>query len=348
MPRGNQFIRQWSVLKAIESRRSGGLSIEELCEELKANRRTVYRDLDVLRAAGFAIDKETRPDGRVYYFIPQGARTPPIPFTATELLALYFSQGLLRPLEGTPFKQGIASALAKIERTLPVHALDFVGASSQSLVLKSTAFKNYAAHARKMEDLLEASRERRVVELAYRALHADEVAVHRFHPYCSTLHDGSFYWIGHSELRGAMRTFLLDRVQRVRILDDRFEVPPDFDPEALLEESFGIIHEGRTERVRIAFAPAAARLVRERTWHPTQKLEPRPDGSLILTMETAGLDEIFRWVLSFGPEAKVLDPAPLARRVKRAHAEAARGYGRPLHETPSRGSKAPAKDQAVP
>jgi predicted DNA-binding transcriptional regulator YafY len=326
MARGNQFIRQWSLLKALESRRSGGLGIDELCKELEANRRTVYRDIDDLRAAGFAVDKETREDGHVHYFIPQGARTPPVPFTATELLALYFSQGLLKPLEGTPFKQGIASALAKIERTLPVHALDFVGAANQSLVLKSTAFKNYAAHARKMEELFRASRERRKVDLAYLALHSDEVTVHRFHPYCSTLHNGSFYWIGRSELRDAMRTFLLDRIQRVKVLDETFALPDDFDPEAFLEESFGITHEGRTETVRIEFARVAARPVQERTWHPSQKIEKRGDGSVVLTMETAGLEEIFRWVLSFGPEAKVLAPAALAERVRKAHAEAAKRY----------------------
>jgi proteasome accessory factor B len=326
MARGNQFIRQWALLKALESRRSGGLTIEELCAELEANRRTVYRDIDVLRAAGFAVDKETHEDGHVYYFIPQGARTPPVPFTATELLALYFSQGLLKPLEGTPFKQGIASALAKIERTLPVHALDFVGAANQALVLKPTALKNYAAHARKMEELLTASRERRKVDVAYMALNSDEVKVHRFHPYCSTLHDGSFYWIGRSELRDAMRTFLLDRIQRVKVLDEKFKLPEDFDPEAFLEESFGITHEGKTETVRIEFSRAAARPIQERTWHPSQKIEKRADGSVVLTMESAGLEEIVRWVLSYGAEAKVLAPAALAERVRKAHAEAAKRY----------------------
>ncbi len=327
MARGNQFIRQWSLLKALESRRSGGLTIEELCRELEANRRTVYRDIDVLRAAGFAVDKETHEDGHVYYFIPQGARTPPVPFTTAELLALYFSQGLLKPLDGTPFKQGIASALAKIERTLPVHALDLVGAANQALVVKPTALKNYAAHARKMEDLFGASRERRKVEVAYLALHSDEVTVHRFHPYCSTLHNGSFYWIGRSELRDAMRTFLLDRIQRVKVLEERFEVPDDFDAEAFLEESFGITHEGKTETVKIEFAAAAARPIQERTWHPTQRIEKRPGGAIVLTMETAGLEEIFRWVMSFGSEAKVLAPASLADRVRKAHLDASRRYG---------------------
>lgn len=324
--RGGQFVRQWSLLKALEARRTGGMTIEDLCGTLEANRRTVYRDLDVLRAAGFAVDKETREDGRVYYLIPQGARTPTIPFTATELLALYFSQGLLKPLEGTPFKQGIASALEKIERTLPVHALDFVGASNQALVLKATAFKDYAAHARKMDDLLRASRERRKVELSYHALHSGEVSIHRFHPYCSTLHNSSFYWIGHSELRGAMRTLLLDRIRHVKVLEEAFHVPETFDPETFLEESFGITHEGRTEEVRIAFAAGAARPVQERTWHPSQRIEKRPDGSIVLTMNTAGLEEVYRWVLSYGAEAKVLAPLALADRVKRAHEDAARRY----------------------
>jgi proteasome accessory factor B len=297
-----------------------------MCREHEANRRTVYRDIDVLRAAGFAVDKETRDDGHVRYLIPPGARTPPVPFTTAELLALYFSQGLLKPLDGTPFKAGIASALAKIERTLPVHALDFVGASNQALVVKPGALKNYAAHARAIEDLLTASRERRKVELTYHALHAGEAAVHRFHPYCSALHNGSFYWIGYSELRKGMRTLLLDRIRRVKPLDERFEVPESFDPEAFLEESFGITHEGHTEEVRIEFAPTAARPVRERTWHPTQKIRELKDGSIELAMDTAGLEEVYRWVLSFGPEARVLAPPALADRVRKAHADAARRY----------------------
>lgn len=326
--RGNQFIRQWSLLKALEARRSGGMTIEDLCTELEANRRTVYRDIDVLRAAGFAVDKEKRDDGRVFYYIPQGARSPAVPFTATELLALYFSQGLLRVLDGTPFKAGIDSALEKIERTLPVHALDFVGAANQGLVLKSTAFKDYAAHARTMEELMRATRERRKVELTYHALHSGEPSIHRFHPYCSTLHNGSFYWIGFSELRGAMRTLLLDRVRKVRRLDEPFAVPEGFDPEAFLEESFGITHEGRTEEVRIEFRPEAARPVKERTWHPTQRLTERPDGSIELVMNTAGLEEVYRWVMSFGPDAKVLAPPALAERVRKAHAAAVTQYGR--------------------
>ncbi len=40
------------------------------------------------------------------------------------------------------------------------------------------------------------------------------------------------------------------------------------------------------------------------------------DGSLELTFRVAGLDEIKRWILSFGPEAVVLEPKKLKELVR--------------------------------
>ena len=53
-------------------------------------------------------------------------------------------------------------------------------------------------------------------------------------------------------------------------------------------------------RVRIRFAERFALHVEERVWHPSQKLEPLPDGGVELALEVGGLDELQSWVLSFG------------------------------------------------
>jgi len=50
---------------------------------------------------------------------------------------------------------------------------------------------------------------------------------------------------------------------------------------------------------------------KERTWNKTQRIADHPDGSVTLEMETSGEWEIKRWVLGYGPEAKILAPPEL-------------------------------------
>jgi len=57
--------------------------------------------------------------------------------------------------------------------------------------------------------------------------------------------------------------------------------------------------------------------VRRSFWHESQKPKKNGDGSLELSFRIAGLDEIKRWVLSFGPEAVVLEPENLKEMVRK-------------------------------
>jgi len=52
-------------------------------------------------------------------------------------------------------------------------------------------------------------------------------------------------------------------------------------------------------------------------WHESQKITKLPDGSMQITFRVAGLDEIKRWILSFGPEVAVLEPEKLKEVVRK-------------------------------
>jgi proteasome accessory factor B len=53
-------------------------------------------------------------------------------------------------------------------------------------------------------------------------------------------------------------------------------------------------------------------------WHPTQQIEKQADGSLIFRVTVSGYEEMLYWVLSFGAQAEVLEPAPLRAAVAEA------------------------------
>ena len=60
MAQGDQVIRQWEILRLIESKHELGISVPELAEHFPCSKRTLYRDIEILQYAGFPLVDETR------------------------------------------------------------------------------------------------------------------------------------------------------------------------------------------------------------------------------------------------------------------------------------------------
>ena len=82
--------------------------------------------------------------------------------------------------------------------------------------------------------------------------------------------------------------------------------------------SFGAHSGKKKHRIKLQFDPFAARLVAERTWHESQRIHSKRDGSIVLELDLAGLEEIERWILSWGSHVRVLAPAELVEIVRDA------------------------------
>jgi predicted DNA-binding transcriptional regulator YafY len=83
-----------------------------------------------------------------------------------------------------------------------------------------------------------------------------------------------------------------------------------------MKHSFKVMHD-EVHTVKVRISPGWARWVGEKIWHESQKAKKTGDGSLELTFRVAGLDEIKRWILSFGPEAVVVEPEALKEMVRK-------------------------------
>ena len=143
-------------------------------------------------------------------------------------------------------------------------------------------------------------------------------------PYQLILYQYGLYLVGHSHQAGALRMFALERIKSITVTEDMFELPKASLAERL-DRAFGLIEEPPQE-VKIWIAPEWVYFVKERSWHPTQTLKLRKDGSVILTMQCGGFDELTAWVLSFGPGAKVLGPQALIDLVSGQLTAAAQSY----------------------
>ena len=112
---------------------------------------------------------------------------------------------------------------------------------------------------------------------------------------------GGLYLYARAHEYDEVRTFAVERIEKIEVLDQTFEIPADFNVSEYARGAFGIAG-GKPEAVELVFDAEMAGYIRERVWHESQELEDGPDGSVVLRMSVAP-----------GVRAAVLDqglPAP--------------------------------------
>ena len=216
--------------------------------------------------------------------------------------------GGLGPAITTSFEK-IAGVLSKDALGLIDRMRDTIGVRAAGAKLQAPAAEHFAA-------IQDALMERRRLRLRYYSMSRDEVTDRRVDPYHLTLHVGGFYLVGYCHLRQAVRIFAVERIRECEVLAVRFEIPEKFDVEKYLEGAWGIIR-GDIITVKVVFARSLARYIRDRLWHPTQKFRELEGGRLETTLRVADTLEVRRWILGFGSEAEVLEPAALREALRR-------------------------------
>jgi len=309
MARGDQLARQWRILQSlIASRR--GKSAADLARELEYHWRTVYRDLEALQLAGFPIFTD-RVDGKNLWSVLDSARHHiPIPLNLTELMALYFSRGMMTVLKGTVFYESLETFFRKIKATLPAETIHYLDRLEDSFEVGSKPYRPCGQLRDSIDTISEAAAQRKIIEIEYFTMSRKEKTRRKVAPYKIWFFDGAFYLVGNCGLREDIRIFAIDRIKSLELTGETFEMPQDFKVEEFMQSSFGVFH-GKPQNVRIRFASEVAGYISEKIWHRTQKIKPQKDGSLIFEARVAGTDEIKFWLMTWGSKAEVLAPAAL-------------------------------------
>lgn len=307
----SQAARLHDVIRILEARY--GATVDELAEECGVTRRTVYRDLDAIRDAGYPLISEPEADGRVLYSFMTGfRRLPPITFSLEELMTLYLCRGQLGFLQGTPFQDDLDAIFGRIHSSLPPRSVAHLERIAEAAAPKFQGQRDYAVKKELLKELRRALLYQYQIDLSYTPARRD-TETYRFDPYTLLFYGGALYLGGYAHNRKALRLFLVDRVEQLTVLDDRFEIPEDFSAGDLTGSAFGLIDEEQF-MVKVRFGPEIGHLIRERTWHPSQELVEEGDGSLVLTFEASGEKEILAWLYSYLPYVQILKPRELREK----------------------------------
>ncbi|MBN1550840.1 transcriptional regulator [bacterium] len=326
MSRGEQLSRQWQVLRVLENHRYG-ISIDELAEKLECSRRTLERDLKALQDMGFPIQSEAKEFGKKYWTLTkQFIESDNLILTPTEIISLYLANQFINPLAGTYLDDGWKQFLGKIQSLLPPTVLRYFSELDETLYVKPLQ-ESAPVPSEYLEKVRKAINESVILKIEHKKPDNQTSSV-TLHPYGLIVYENSFYVMGYCEERDDIRTFKLQRITKVSLTRKKYEKPKDFSLEKCFKGSFGIIEnmEIAPKTIRCEMTDWAARMVREQKWHRTQVIEKDDGDTIVVSFLLDSSVEFKRWILGFGPLARIIEPKEVQQEVVQSLAKMLKNY----------------------
>jgi len=305
-----------------------GLTQAEIARRTGVNRSTIHRYLPDLGNRFTVYDTD---DGRLA--IDRDHYLTNVRLTLHESMALHLAARLMdtRTDKQNPHA---AAALRKLglalERLAP-RISEHLKASAE--VMEDQAQRHDPTYLAVLETLTRAWSEGRVAHLWHR-MPDGKVFDYDFGPYFIEPYavGQTTHAIGWREPPGAVRTFKLERIQRIELTDKPYTTPADFDPGELLADAWGIWYtEAEPVEVVLKFHPRVAGRVRETRWHRSEEVEELPDGYLLWRARVAEPQEMLPWIRGWGGDLEVLAPEQLRAQMMGEARRTAAVYGWEVH-----------------
>ena len=311
-----------------------GTTVEELERRMGTKNRQAYRFLTSIKDDfGFIVDEEKLDCGGKRFSLAaeqckslSDVKVLDLNLNIGEVVALHFLRGHAKLFKGTDIGDGIERAFTKLGAFVPEGLADKLE-RVRSLFVPSVRFaKDYAGNEVLIDSLADAILGQHTCVVEYHSFSDDKTKKYSIDPLRFFERDGGLYIFIRATRFGDIRVLAVERISQIESTDATFKYPTDFDPEALLDRSFGMFYDDPLE-VKIWFSADQARYIKERQWAQEQKITTHTDGSIVLWMKTSGWYDVKKWVLSFGADARVLEPVHLQDKVRKEIEKMLNGYG---------------------
>jgi predicted DNA-binding transcriptional regulator YafY len=297
--------RLLTVLELLQS--NARMTGPELAARLEVPVRSVRRYVTMLRDIGIPVDSDPGRYGA--YYLRRGFRLPPLMFNNPEIVAIILGLMAVRRLglTGTP---GVESAVAKIERVLPDELRSHTRAIQGVLTLDIPAYQSSSGEL--MAQFSLAAHQNLQLWIQYRAGRSD-LTERTIDVYGLVYHAGFWYAAAHCHLRKDLRTFRLDRVEAVRVLESTFKPPKNFDALDYLMNA--IASTPGTWHVEVLLKLPLAE-ARERVPGDVAFLDEVPEG-VMLTAYSNNLDWFAHFLVSLRCTMEIINPPAMREELRK-------------------------------
>jgi hypothetical protein len=175
--------------------------------------------------------------------------------------------------------------------------------------------------------VIDALKQNRRIRFSYksytRSLPTDGIVLE---PYFVKIFKQLWYVIGLNVKEGQVKTYSLDRISRLNLLQDTFVMPDDVNPSEFFKDCFGIItNKNSAKRIVLRVEPTQAKYFRALPLHASQQEEIHDQYS-VFTYRMRITYDLKEELLSHGSSIEVLEPKELKTLIRNELEQALNNY----------------------
>lgn len=288
------------------------MTARELAERLEVSERTIHRDMEALSGSGVPVTAERGAAGG--WMLPDSYQTNLTGLNLPEIQAL-FLPGPSRILADLGLQDAAQGALLKLLATLPDARRQEAEFVRQRIHIDGVGWNPSEERVTILPVLQEAIWQERKLQMTYQR--SDGTGAPRLVDPLGLVAKGSAWYLI-AAVEGEVRTYRVSRIQSVRLADEPCARPAGFDLAAFWAQSAAdfVANLPRYPAVvrvaphiipRMRFAGRFARI--------EQTDLPGADGWSRVAIRFETEDEAREYVLAYGPDIEVLEPAELREKV---------------------------------
>lgn len=301
----DRLARVLRVLELVQCR--GRRTTKAIADELECSERTVYRGLDVLKFAGIPYYRE---GDQQFVRVRSDFRFPVMTITDDEVLGLSLAAAITK-VQGMDVTAGAAPATRKLAAVSKVETQELIEDAMRLVSVLDLKLADHSRHHEAIRTIQLALLQGKQISGLYESPYEPNPVRLKLHPYRLCLIKNAWYVIGTMAEETVPKTFRVARFKTLRMQKEFATVPEDFDLRTYFGNAWAVFRGDKSYDIELKFKPSAAKIVTETVWHHTQKASTHKDGSLILSFQVDGLNEILNWILSWAGEVRVQKPDEL-------------------------------------
>ena len=279
--------------------------------------RTIEKDIEDMRhnvELGYLAPIEYNKKFKGYRYTDPNYSIDKIPLKSDDLNALQFATSILNQFSHLSILKDFTGAVTKIMEAVNINRMVL---ENPELDFIEFGKAEYVAGGPFLESLVLAIKNSNQVFFTYKKHGSSESKNYVLDPYLLKEYKNIWYVIGNDPSTASIKTFGLDRIVGLEILDSTFTPTKEFDKKKYFENAFGITSSyNDPEKVILRFSRKTGDYIKALPLHKSQEIISNTPQECIIKLTVYPTIDLVMQLLSYGSEVEVIAPDFLRGQIK--------------------------------